>query len=363
MTESLSILADDVQRFIRGAGSMSLEESDATFRGLALRLFRHQRASVPIYAAWCRARGLAEGDVDDWKRIPFLPTAAFKEYDVGGTRPEDRVAVFHSSGTTEHRPGRHPHSAETLAVYEASLETAFVAAMLRPSQPPGVAGAWRFVSLTPPPESAPHSSLAHMIGTVGRHSSRPTVFLGRAGTAGWELDLPTAVETLRQFAREGLPLMVLGTAFHFVHLVDFLRDIGGNLPLPAGSRVMETGGYKGRSRSVERGELHRMVSEAFGVPGTSVVTEYGMSELSSQAYDTGDGLRFPPWARISLADPETGREVPDGACGLVRVLDLANVGSVSALETGDLAIRDGDRFRLQGRAVSSEPRGCSLLIP
>ena len=363
MTDSLSILAADVRRLIGRAGSVPSGEFRADFDGLAGRILRFQREKVGVYAAWCRSR-MAEGDPgDDWRRFPFLPTAAFKEYDVGATRPGDWVAVFHSSGTTEHRPGRHPHSRETLSVYEASLDAAFVAAMLRPDPVNGSLGPWRFVSLTPTPAAAPHSSLAHMVGFVGRHSRGTPVFLGGTGPGGWELEPAAAAEALRRLGAEGVPLMVLGTAFHFVHLVDFLRDRGAELPLPVGSRVMETGGYKGRSRTVERAELHRLAAGVFGLPRASVVTEYGMSELSSQAYDTGEGLRFPPWVHVSLSDPETGREVPDGACGLVRVLDLANVGSVAALETGDLAVRDGDVFHLRGRAAASEARGCSLLMP
>jgi hypothetical protein len=140
--------------------------------------------------------------------------------------------------------------------------------------------------------------------------------------------------------------------------------------------MIETGGYKKRSRSVPRAELHRFVIERLGIPAQRIVCEYGMSELSSQAYDgtisvTEDPLpiahqpprvfHFPPWARIQIVSPETGREVADGEMGLIRVFDLANVASVLSVQTEDLGLRRGDGFEFLGRASAAEPRGCSLM--
>jgi hypothetical protein len=155
---------------------------------------------------------------------------------------------------------------------------------------------------------------------------------------------------------------LLGTAFSFVHLLDFLGE--RNLPfrLPLGSRVMETGGYKNRSRTMPKSELHSLISEQLGVPCENIICEYGMSELSSQAYAKASGeFQFPPWARAQIISPETGREVAGGETGLIRVFDLANVFSVAAIQTEDLAIRRGDGFELIGRAQLAAPRGCSLM--
>ena len=143
--------------------------------------------------------------------------------------------------------------------------------------------------------------------------------------------------------------------------------------LPAGSRVMETGGYKGRSRAIPKTELHSLITKRFGVSAAQIVCEYGMSELSSQAYDAevrdekGEArgseriFRLPLWARFQVVSPETGKEVAEGATGLLRIFDLANVYSVLAIQTEDLAVRRGDGFELLGRAERSEPRGCSLM--
>jgi hypothetical protein len=145
-------------------------------------------------------------------------------------------------------------------------------------------------------------------------------------------------------------------------LLDYLAENNLQFRLPENSRVMETGGYKNRSRSLPKSELHALITERLGVPAENIVCEYGMSELSSQAYTNVEGkFAFPPWARAQIISPETGREVADGETGLNRVFDLANIFSVAAIQTEDLGIRRGDGFELVGRAQLAEPRGCSLL--
>lgn len=221
-----------------------------------------------------------------------------------------------------------------------------------------------FLSLTPPPSEAPHSSLAHMMGTViSAFGSRDSLFAGRIGADGvWELDMDRLLFALRKSMCANRPLWLLGTAFNFVHVVDHFIANNMRYRLAEGSRVMETGGYKGRSRSMPKHELHALITKHLGIPSQRIVTEYGMSELSSQAYEHGGVLRFPPWARVSIIHPETGAEVAEGGTGIVRILDLANVRSVASIETGDLGIRRGDGFELIGRAAVAEPRGCSLMV-
>ena len=132
---------------------------------------------------------------------------------------------------------------------------------------------------------------------------------------------------------------------------------------------METGGYKNRSRVLPKKELHALITERLGVPASYILCEYGMSELSSQAYDTAipdepttnRHFQFPPWARVQIISPETGQPVRAGEKGLLRIFDLANVFSVMAVQTEDLAIARGEHFELVGRAELSEPRGCSLM--
>jgi hypothetical protein len=364
MSDTLSIFSTDLRSFIPRSlerpGPPEPAWTDEEINELARRLFRLQYQGLPVYREFCDRRGRSPDRIGSWTEIPAVPTTAFKDLEMTALPEAERVAEFHSSGTTGVRPSRHFHSHESLALYEASLEPWFHRNFLQlpQSSTPGN----RFLALTPSPAAAPRSSLVHMLGqVVSRWGSPDSRFAGRVGTDGWELELDTVVAVLRRAEETGQPLTLLGTAFNFVHLLDHLAASHLRFDLGAGSRVMETGGYKGRSRVVPREELHSELERALGVPRERLVTEYGMSELSSQAYDTGSGFRFPPWARAQIIHPETGREVADGETGIVRILDLANVWSAMAVETGDLGVRQGAWFSLAGRAQAVEPRGCSLM--
>ena len=202
-----------------------------------------------------------------------------------------------------------------------------------------------------------------MFETIRRaYPANDGAFFGEAAADGaWRLRSAELVAALA--SRK--PVALLGTAFNFVHLLDHLAASGRCLALQPGSCLMETGGYKGRSRTLPKGDFHAAISTALGISRDHIVCEYGMSELSSQAYDSGVGatpfFRFPPWARFQIISPETGREVSDGEPGLLRVCDLANVASALVVQTEDLAIRRGAGFELLGRANAAEPRGCSLM--
>lgn len=377
MTSKLSIFAARVRDHIGfWADDFSLgaelhndpayfQHADIEFSGLAVMLFTLQYKYNAPYRRLCEARGIKPSDVNHWSQIPVVPTAAFKELDLTCLHPEERTKVFHSSGTTKQRPSRHFHSADSLALYEASLWP-----WLKENCGLPIADC-RLLSLTPPAEQVPHSSLVHMFDFARRQvGAGAETFVGRVVADGaWVLDCDAALAPLNQAGPK--PLLVLGTAFSFVHLLDELLARNIRVELPAGSRVLETGGYKGRSRSMPKAELHRLITERLGVPASHIVCEYGMSELSSQAYDRlkseGSGLkservfRFPPWARARVISPETGREVTDGETGLMQVFDLANTFSVLAIQTEDLAVRRGAGFELMGRAHQAEARGCSLM--
>lgn len=339
---------------------------EAQFASLACELFALQFDQVASYRRLCEVRQVAPGTLTDWRQIPAIPTAAFKELELTSLVPAERTTVFHSSGTTEQRPSRHFHSAESLVVYEASLLPWFARHVLHrygdcksPTQ---------FLCLAPPPAQAPHSSLVHMFATVSHTlGDSRTRFVATAGKDhSWSIDFAAAYGALSHAEQSGEPLLLLGTAFMFVNLLDALLERGLFLKLPSGSRVMETGGYKGRSRELPKTELHKLISSRLGVPRESIVCEYGMSELSSQAYALISErsflpFTFPPWARAIVVSPETGREVMDGETGLLRIFDLANVRSVMAIQTEDLAVRCGNGFELLGRAAKAEPRGCSLM--
>jgi hypothetical protein len=343
-------IGKEVRAFMRG--SLDAQPQDEEFNRLALEIFAFQRAENLAYAKLAKNIG----EVKQWQEIPAVPTTAFKQLELTALAPEARSAVFYSSGTTQPDRSRHFHSPQSLAIYEESLwlwfENIFAFAK----------GDAKWLFLTPTAEEAPNSSLAHMFSTIARRVKRDYVqFAGQFDRDGaWSLDSRSVLNFSSLAEGSKGPVAILGTAFLFVHLLDALEIAGTKIRLPEGSWVMETGGYKGRSREIPKDELHGLLRERLGV--SKIFGEYGMSELSSQAYAGADGLfRFPPWARVRLISPATGREAREGERGLIRVYDLANVWSVMAVQTEDVGIKMGDAFRLVGRATEAEARGCSLM--
>jgi hypothetical protein len=288
--------------------------------------------------------------------VPAVPARAFKEFAVSCLPEHARQHYFASSGTTEAVPSRHYHSADSLRLYELSAWTWFQDQVLRSGSD------FDLSILAPAPARAPNSSLVHMFETVRKRLGVGLDAYGaEVGSAGEWILQAEGVRARLAVARR--PVLLLGTAFMFVHLLDFLRAKGLPMTLPGGSKLMETGGYKGRSREIPKAQLHFELREAFGVKAEDIVCEYGMAELSSQAYARGVGgvLHFPPWARALVVSPENGQEVRDGETGLIRVVDLANVYSAMAIQTEDLGVRRGNAFELLGRATGAEMRGCSLM--
>jgi len=329
---------------------------DARFEALALELFAHQFEYNEAYARMCRSFGYTPNRVRSWREIPAVPTGAFKQARLAAFPASDEVALFRTSGSTASGPGE--LHLDTLALYEASLLATFSAFIC-----PGAArdARTRFLVLAPSAADAPHSSLSYMFECAVRElGSEDSCFL--VGADGW--DAGVAVSVLRSATT---PVAVVGTAFAFVHLLDALSAAGERIALPVGSRVMETGGFKGRSRELSRTELHAGIERALGVPRGQIVNQYGMCELGSQFYEdslvTGvytDWKRVPPWVRTRAVDPATFADVGDGEPGVLVHYDLVNTGSVLAVQTSDEGIVRADAFRVLGRVEGAEARGCSI---
>jgi hypothetical protein len=352
-------LSDAIRRWPDAAASNTADE----FEPLARELFAIHFEANPVYRAWCQSRRVSPSTLGSWKAIPGLPAASFKESEVTCLSPERITTVFQSSGTTGQIPSRHFHEPVSLAAYEASFVPWFKFCVL-PADPGLV-----WIPLVPRRSDAPRSSLSYMIeGLLKAFAPADVVCAGALGSGGeWTLDWDRLLAALAASEGSGRSVLLMGTAFNVVHLLDALEAGGRRFQLPAGSMVMETGGYKGRSRVLTPLELSQGIRERLGIDPHGIITEYGMSELSSQAYSrwpdaSGPGvLRFPPWARALVISPETGNEVADGGTGLLRILDLANVASVLCLQTEDLAVRRGSDFHLLGRRPEAESRGCSLM--
>ena len=350
---------------LRAAFVLAAREPGAfLFDDWAREQFALQFESNAAYRKFCERRGVTPAYLTSWRDIPAVPTEGFKELELTSIPAAERTTWFESSGTTGQIRSRHFHHAESLATYEAALLAWFEKCAL----PKADAKIGSTLLLTPTSSLAPHSSLVHMFETINRELF-PNALNGLGEidpTGAWTLPLAAVREQLLAVIEAKTSVLLAGTAFGFVHLCDGLEGTGEVLALPQGSMVLETGGYKGRSRELPKAELHAMISRKLGVSRERIVCEYGMSELSSQAYDCADGIsrdrvfHFPPWVRTQIISPETGREAKPGEPGLLRIHDLANVWSVAALQTGDMAVQRGTGFEMLGRLNELEPRGCSL---
>lgn len=377
MSPDFTSIARRIHDWIRDGNPPLAIDPEAAFQALAREVFKAQYHSVPAFQSWCRSLHLTPADDPPWFRIPAVPTEAFKEFELSAIPAGQRTVEFRSSGTTGQRPSRHHHGPESLELYTASAlagvrrhllpETAGIRPDTNlPVTSPVV------LSLTPPPARVPHSSLVHMFGAIVGSGGHPgSCFAGLLGDDGsWEIDFGRITAFLRDRQAANQPVCILGTAFNVVHLLEAMETAGTRFLLPPGSRLLETGGYKGRSRELPRLALHAAAGAALGLPPAAIVTEYGMSELGSQGYDrtvSSDPtlppcppiFRFPEWARARVVSPDTGNEVGDGQTGIVEIFDLANLWSVAHVRTADAAIRRGPHFELLGRAAQAEPRGCS----
>jgi hypothetical protein len=291
--------------------------------------------------------------VRDWRQIPAVPTGAFKEARLATFPREATLRTFRTSGSSTDARGQ--LELDTLALYDASLLATFGAFLC-----PDVRRI-RFLVLAPSAAELPDSSLSYMFERAmrefGNEDSRFCI-----GANGWSAD--ALIDELAALAE---PVLLAGTAFAFVHLLDALEARRLALVLPAGTRVMETGGFKGRSRELTREELHGGIARRLGVPRERIVNQYGMCELGSQFYEpslrTGvasDTKVAPPWVRTRVLDPATLCDVDPGEPGVLVHYDLANTGSVLAVMTSDLGVAVDGGFRVLGRLRGAEARGCSL---
>ncbi len=335
------------------AEGVAAPPDDARFESVALELFRYQHAENAAYRRICDAFEVDAARVRRWQDIPAVPTGAFKEARLACFPPERTLREFHSSGTTTSRPG--VLALDTLALYEASLLATF-RAYLCPDVP-----RIRLLVLASPGREAPHSSLSYMfdhaVATLGTPGSAWYV-----GAEGWDPE-----RLIADLAAAHEPVAVVGTAFAFVHLADALAAAGRALALPAGSRAMETGGFKGRSRSLSRADLHAAIETRLGVRAERIVNQSGMCELASQFYEPSLVLgrassvkRVPPWVRTRAVDPETLADVATGAGGMLVHYDLANTGSVLGVQTSDEGRLVPGGFEVFGRLAGAEARGCSI---
>jgi hypothetical protein len=326
------------------------------FDALALRIFAHQLRYNEPYAKYCASLGVTLDTLPaDWQAIPPVPAAAFKEAALCTFDPSQAALAFETSGTTQGVGGK--HYMETTALYDAALLAGFDRGMLA-----GTQQRLRYVLLVPNPAERPQSSLGYMMRKVAE------VF--GDGNASWYLDgdvlhVDRLLDDMRNVRDDETPICIAGTAFAFVNLLDELEARAvTSLRLPAGSRIMETGGFKGRTRVVQRSELYARLAALLSLAEDRIVAEYGMTELTSQYYDdprTAPRVKHSaPWLRPRVVGPD-GKTLPHGIVGALVHVDLANRSSCVAVQTEDLGVATPDGgIILIGREHGAELRGCSL---
>ena len=318
------------------------------------------------------ARDALIEDIADWQRgriaayarpspagrwPPALPTDVFRFRRIAAHSALDDVRVFQSSGTTSSDRGTHVFS--DLSLYDAAAQAA-AQCMLFPD-----VERMRIVFLAPHEHEAPHSSLSYMLSRFEEWFGVDAIWAWTGGT----LELARLERALRAAERATEPVALVGTSFAFVHAEDGLGK--SRFSLPRGSRIMQTGGYKGRSREIDPAALRNMMHVRYGIPEPWIIAEYGMTELSSQMYETtlrsaveGSAsercLWAPPWVRVTAVDPDTLLPLEGGAAGVLRIDDCANLDSVCCILSADVGRKVGEGFVIEGRSAGAVARGCSL---
>lgn len=319
-------LARRIHAFIDGSLAGSPPES---FEALALDVHRWQAAHDAVVAA------LVEGPVETVEQIPAVPVSLFRDLSVGTVRPGQEGALFRTSGTTSGERGTH-RLLDTALYDHGALAWA---QRCVPDAPREV------VALLADPADTPDSSLSHMVALFG--------------TCSWHLrDGVLDREGLDARVRGAVgPVYVASTAFAMAEWLD--HEVP---PLPDDSVVMVTGGFKGREVKLDDAGLYREIERRLGP--ARLVTEYGMTELSSQLWGCpGEPFAPPPWLRVVAVDPTSGERVPPGTPGQLRFYDLCNLDSTVGIETLDLGIVDEQgAVALLGRLTDAPARGCSLTV-
>lgn len=308
---------------------------EGNFAETSLEVFAHQFQQNIPYRNYCETLGKTPGNVNSWHDIPAIPTDVFKIPDIALRcfPEEETTGHFLTSGTTREVKGKHEY--RSLELYEASA-----------------LGTWRELNLPPlnqtflfsqTPSAAPHSSLISMFDMLAPHGT-------------WLIDENGNFD-LGEF-HPTLPAAILGTSIALLKACDGMPA----LTLPEGSWIFETGGSKGLKKAFTPAEVRQRLSTHFGIPESRILNEYGMTELFSQFYKWGneETHKAPPWTTIRILDVFTGQPAAKGTPGYLEIIDLANLDTVSAIRTQDIAIARSDReFTLLGRDPVAIARGCS----
>ncbi|MFD2099827.1 acyl transferase [Flagellimonas iocasae] len=310
------------------------------FEDVALDVFQFQYQNNPTYRVYCDHLKKSPSNVTQSGEIPFLPIEFFKTHKITAT-PKDPEILFESSGTTQTSVSK--HYVPDVKIYKQSFRKGFTTFY-------GPIEDYCILALLPSYLEREGSSLVYMVQDLVAKSKHPD--------SGFYLyDLEELQQKLKRLESHQTKTLLIGVSFA-------LLDLAELHPMHLKSTIiMETGGMKGRRKELIREELHQILKKAFGVE--QIHSEYGMTELLSQAYSQGDGIfRTPPWMKISTRDTEDPLTMQShNKTGGINIIDLANVYSCAFIATQDLGkIHANGSFEIMGRFDNSDVRGCNLMV-
>ncbi len=314
--------------------------SESAFAEKALELFKFQFEENPVYRSFCDLLYKHPSDVQKLEDIPFLPIEFFKTHKVISSK-KDIQQTFTSSGTTGNVVSQH-HVAD-LDIYKTSFQKGFAHFYGRIED-------YAVLALLPSYLERDGSSLVYMVEDMIQESKHPK--------SGFYLDdLNALKQNLLELEASGQKTLLIGVSYALLDLIEFHQfELKHTI-------IMETGGMKGRRKELIKSELHAILKKGFGV--NTIHSEYGMTELLSQAYSNGEGqFSTPSWMKVLIRDPEDALSIlPKGKSGGINIIDLANVHSCAFIATQDLGkIHTNGTFEVLGRFDQSDIRGCNLMV-
>lgn len=315
-------------------------KNNAEFEKLALQVFKFQFENNRVYRSFCDLLYKHPAEIKSINDIPFLPIQFFKTREVLSSKAEIHT-TFTSSGTTGSETSK--HHVTDIDIYNQSFTKGF-------EQFYGNIEDYVILGLLPSYLERQGSSLIHMVDAMIKTSKHPE--------SGFYLNnLSELKDQLIKLDTEGKKILLIGVSFALLDLVEAFQFQLKN------TIIMETGGMKGKRKELIRNELHAILKEGFGVE--NIHSEYGMTELLSQAYSTGNGIfNCPPWMKVLTRDTEDALTIQSsGKSGGINVIDLANINSCSFIATQDLGrVKIDGSFEVIGRFDSSDIRGCNLMV-
>lgn len=315
--------------------------SDEQFNRLAIGLFRLQHEANPVYREYCDRLKFRVEEIAHYSQIPFLPVEFFRTKEVVCGKFKAQATIFTSSSTSSQTPSQ--HIVTDVSVYEKSFLEGFRFAYGEPSD-------YTILALLPGYLERSGSSLVYMVDHLIRLSKQPE--------SGFFLhDLAQLRKSLEEAQEKKKKTILIGVSYALLDLAETGISLSDDVI------VMETGGMKGKRKELPKEELHEVLKKKLGIQ--EVHSEYGMTELLSQAYSKGGGkFTCPPWMRLLTRDPGDPLSIRmNGERGGVNIIDLANINSCAFIATKDLGrTKDGIHFELNGRFDNSDIRGCNLMI-